>query len=85
MESALRSCLTSAVPHVAFPEEPLYQLRDVQIWNLNIPVIPAAVTYPETSEQIAAIVKCAVECGVKVQAKSGGHSYGNYGAWREDF
>ena len=79
-ESALRPCLTGAVPHVAFPDELFYQLRDAQPWNLNIPVLPAAVTYPETSDQVAAVIRCAAENDFKVQANSGGHRYGNYGA-----
>lgn len=32
-----------------------------------------------SSQQVAAIVQCAAENGYPVQAKSGGHSYGNYG------
>ena len=63
---------------VAFSDKLLYQLEDVKCWNLSIPVTPVAVTYPKTSAQIAAIVKCAAAHNVKVQPKSGGHSYGNY-------
>ncbi|KAL2004892.1 hypothetical protein VTN00DRAFT_3165 [Thermoascus crustaceus] len=33
----------------------------------------------QSVEQVAAIFKCAAEANYKVQAKSGGHSYGNYG------
>jgi hypothetical protein len=32
-----------------------------------------------SSQQVADIVKCAAENGYPVQARSGGHSYGNYG------
>lgn len=32
-----------------------------------------------SSQQVAAIVQCAAENEYPVQAKSGGHSYGNYG------
>lgn len=49
------------------------------IYNLNIPIYPAAVTYPSTTEQVSNIVKCAHDLNYKVQPKSGGHSYGNYG------
>jgi FAD/FMN-containing dehydrogenases len=42
-------------------------------------VIPVAITYPRTTEQVAGIVSCAVENGYKVQPRSGGHSYANYG------
>ncbi|KAF2459934.1 hypothetical protein BDY21DRAFT_281402 [Lineolata rhizophorae] len=81
--SALGECLLDAVGGnedlVAFPDKPLYQLTDVKPYNLDIPVEPAAVTYPETSQHVADIIKCASEADVKVQARSGGHSYANYG------
>lgn len=81
--SPVQSCLLSAVGNnqslVAFQNQPFYQISSVKPYNLNIPVSPVAVTFPETSQQVAEIVKCAVDHGYKVQAKSGGHSYGNYG------
>lgn len=64
---------------VAFAGQPFYQAVAVQPYNLNIPVSPMAVTFPESSQQIADIVKCAADYGYKVQVRSGGHSYGNYG------
>lgn len=51
----------------------------VQRWNLDVEVRPAAVTYPETPEQIALVLQCARDFDVKVQPKGGGHSFGNYG------
>lgn len=81
--SPAHQCLLSAVGNnsnlVAFKDVPFYQINDVKLYNLNFPVTPAAVTFPETTEQVAEIVKCAADGGYKVQAKSGGHSYGNYG------
>ncbi|KAE8320564.1 hypothetical protein BDV39DRAFT_213361 [Aspergillus sergii] len=78
-----RDCLVSALGGnaglVAFQNQLLYQTTAVHEYNLNIPVTPAAITYPETAEQIAAVVKCASEYDYKVQARSGGHSFGNYG------
>ena len=62
----------------AFPGSPFYQIKDVKPYNLGIPIKPAAVTYPKTTAQVAAIIKCAVEANLKVQARSGGHSYANY-------
>jgi hypothetical protein len=62
----------------AFPSKFAYQLEDVRPYNLTIPVKPAAVTYPKTAAQVAAIVKVAVDAGLKVQPRSGGHSYANY-------
>lgn len=34
-----------------------------------------------SSQQVAAVVKCAADNRYPVQAKSGGHSYGNYGVY----
>jgi len=78
----LKSCLEYALTDsgsVAFAGDLLYQAADVQGYNLNIPLTPAAVTFPTSSQQVAAVVKCAADNGYHVQAKSGGHSYGNYG------
>lgn len=80
---SLNSCLRQALTKsgsVAFPGDLFYQQADVNRYNLNIPVNPAAVTFPTSSQQVAAVVKCAADNGYPVQAKSGGHSYGNYGA-----
>ncbi|KAF4543435.1 Oxygen oxidoreductase covalent FAD-binding site [Lasiodiplodia theobromae] len=77
----LKSCLTTAVggdANVAFPSDLLYQITDVKPYNLDIPVTPAAVTYPDSAEQVAGIIACAAQYDHKVQARSGGHSYGNY-------
>ncbi|KAJ5580639.1 hypothetical protein N7450_006940 [Penicillium hetheringtonii] len=54
-------------------------LHPVPLYNTDIPVVPAAITYPETTEEVAAIVSCAADHKYKVQARSGGHSYANYG------
>ncbi|KAE8395605.1 FAD/FMN-containing dehydrogenase [Aspergillus alliaceus] len=76
-------CLVSAVAgnsaRVQVEGGPLLGPNGVHPYNLNFPVKPVAVTFPETSKQVADIVKCATEYGYKVQARSGGHSYGNYG------
>lgn len=62
----------------AFSGDPLYKLRDAKPYNLDIQVKPAAVTYPKTKEQVAGVVRAAVQNGCKVQARCGGHSYANY-------
>ncbi|RAL07800.1 FAD-dependent oxidoreductase [Aspergillus homomorphus CBS 101889] len=81
--SSLRSCLLSAVDNdatlAAFKGDLLYQTLAVKAYNLNYPVTPAAVTFPTSSAQVSEIVQCASTLGYKVQAKSGGHSYANYG------
>lgn len=77
--AALRECIKAAVADYAFPDHPLYQLRKVQRWNLDIEVTPAVVTSPTTPAQIAAIVQCARHANLTVQPKSGGHSFANFG------
>lgn len=81
---SLKPCLQYALTDsstVAFPGDLFYQLVNVNRYNLNIPVTPAAVTFPTSPQQVAAVVKCAADNGYPVQAKSGGHSYGNYGVF----
>lgn len=60
---------------VAFANNPLYQVSWVNRYNLDIEVEPIAVTRPENAEDVSGFVKCAAENNVKVQPKSGGHSY----------
>lgn len=81
--SAVEQCLTTALGGnkalLATPATVGYQISHVKPYNLDIPVNPTAVTYPQTSAQVAAVVKCAVANALKVQPRCGGHSYANYG------
>jgi FAD/FMN-containing dehydrogenase len=80
--SQVQKCLVSAVgKDVAFKSDPLFQLSHVKPYNLGISSVPSAVTYPKTTDQIAKIVKCAVDNSLKVQPRCGGHSYANYGMY----
>ena len=47
-------------------------------YNLRLPYTPIAVTLPATPQHVSDSVTCAATAGVKVQARSGGHSYGSY-------
>ncbi|KAI1451912.1 Glucooligosaccharide oxidase [Annulohypoxylon moriforme] len=69
---------------VAFPDNPLYQISWVNRYNLEIPVAPVAVTRPSTAQDVSDFIKCAVANNVKVQPKSGGHSYANFGLGGQD-
>jgi FAD/FMN-containing dehydrogenase len=51
---------------------------DVHIYNLRLPVLPRVVVEPRTTQLVSAAIKVANQFGLKVQARSGGHSYGNY-------
>lgn len=77
--SPLETCLTNICNGrsgcVAFPGHFLYQEDWVQPYNLAVNVTPIAVIRPDTADDVAAIIKCASQNSVKVQAKSGGHSY----------
>jgi hypothetical protein len=80
--SALQICLNNVFVSnpraVSYPQDAFYQQSAVKAYNTDIPITPAAVTRPATSKEIAEIVRCAVQSKVKVQPRSGGHSYANY-------
>lgn len=82
-ENTLHDCILAAVGEdpllAAFQGQPFYQTTAVKPYNFNWPVEPAAVASPKSSDQVASVVKCAADRGYKVQPKSGGHSYANYG------
>jgi len=81
--NSLVGCLQSTIPAnlVTSPSNLDYYINDVKPYNLNIKVAPLAVIFPENVAHVQSAVKCAGQHGAKVQAKSGGHSYGNYGRW----
>ncbi|OBT68130.1 hypothetical protein VE03_01441 [Pseudogymnoascus sp. 23342-1-I1] len=79
LEKSISAALGGDESLYAFPGKPFYQAQYVKRYNLSIPLTPAAMTFPKTTAQVAAVIKCAVDANVKVQARSGGHSYGNFG------
>ncbi|PVH92943.1 carbohydrate-binding module family 18 [Periconia macrospinosa] len=56
----------------------------VQPYNLRLPYKPAVVVLPTTSQHIQDAVVCASNAGLKVQAKSGGHSYASFSSGGKD-
>ncbi|KAK0657882.1 hypothetical protein B0T16DRAFT_425942 [Cercophora newfieldiana] len=58
--------------------------RDVKPFNLRIPYTPVAISVPQTIDQISKSVICGRNLGIKVSAKSGGHSYASLGFGGED-
>lgn len=44
-------------------------------YNIRLQYEPAVIIIPDTTQQISDSVVCASQNGIKVQAKSGGHSY----------
>lgn len=53
-------------------------------WNIRLAYKPAAIAMPRSTRHVAAAVTCGVNNGVRVSAKSGGHSFGSYGLGGED-
>jgi FAD/FMN-containing dehydrogenase len=58
--------------------------NDVHLYNLRVPVVPLVVVTPRSTQLVSAAVKVAAEFNLKVQARSGGHSYANYGVGGAD-
>lgn len=56
----------------------------VSPYNLRLAYVPAALTLPTTPQQVSDSVTCAAAAGVKVQAKSGGHSYASFSSGGQD-
>ncbi|UQC82080.1 uncharacterized protein CLUP02_07566 [Colletotrichum lupini] len=72
----LTACLrTASVPIASSTPTP---------YNLRVPVKPLLVAVPTTNAQIASAVTCGSKSGVRVSAKSGGHSYISTGYGGED-
>ncbi|PIL24496.1 hypothetical protein GSI_14251 [Ganoderma sinense ZZ0214-1] len=57
---------------------------DSSPFNLRLPWKPAALVYPRDSRGVSAAVKCGAKTGVKVNARSGGHSYAAFALGGED-
>ncbi|KAI9648142.1 hypothetical protein NHQ30_002774 [Ciborinia camelliae] len=81
--SSIQDCLTQhSVP---------YQDSSSSSWNttispynLRLPHTPAVFTLPTTEQHVVDAVTCAAAAGLKVQAKSGGHSYASYSIGGKD-
>jgi FAD/FMN-containing dehydrogenase len=56
----------------------IFHRTAVKVYNTDIPITPIAVARPSTTDEVSKVVQCAVQSNVKVQARSGGHSYANY-------
>jgi FAD/FMN-containing dehydrogenase len=53
-------------------------------YNLRLPYKPAAIVIPTTNKHVQDAVVCASQSGLKVQAKSGGHSYASFSSGGKD-
>lgn len=53
-------------------------------FNLRLKYTPNVITIPRSSQGVSNSVKCAAQAGLKVQAKSGGHSYASFSSGGQD-
>lgn len=53
-------------------------------YNLRVPFKPAVIVLPTTNQHVQDAVVCAAQAGLKVQAKSGGHSYASFSSGGKD-
>lgn len=73
----LVDCLGNASVPISLLSSPDFaQLAEA--FNIRLPYTPAVIVLPTTPQHVSDAVKCASRSGVKVQAKSGGHSYASY-------
>jgi hypothetical protein len=56
----------------------------IEPYNTRLPFTPAVVVLPTTNQHVQDAVVCAAQAGLKVQAKSGGHSYASNGLGGKD-
>lgn len=76
--ATIEKCLTDAkVPIDLKGSEPWNE--DVAPFNIRLPYLPTAISVPLTTKHIQDSVKCGKKLGIKVSAKSGGHSYASFG------
>lgn len=58
--------------------------QDTATFNIRIPHTPSILIYAETVQNVQDVVVCGVIAGLKVSARSGGHSYASFGLGGED-
>lgn len=73
---SLQSCLQNLSP--VFPNSQNYG-QDSAPFNQAFNWKPAAIVYPQSTNDVAQAVKCAASSGYKVSARAGGHSYAAFG------
>ncbi|KAL6719818.1 hypothetical protein ACLMJK_001739 [Lecanora helva] len=81
--NALQTCLTSKNVPAYFPASAGFS-QLAEPYNLRLVYTPAVIVLPTTQQQVSDAVVCAGENNVKVQAKSGGHSYASFSSGGKD-
>ncbi|OAG11159.1 FAD-binding domain-containing protein [Paraphaeosphaeria sporulosa] len=76
-------CLTGKkVPYKVSSDAAYSQLA--QPYNLRLPYKPAVIVLPTTNQHVQDAVVCGAKGGLKIQAKSGGHSYASFSSGGKD-
>lgn len=75
----LRGC---SVPFIS-AQSPTWA-TDATAYNLRVPATPALLVYAQTVKHVQDAVNCGAAVGLKVSARSGGHSYTSLGLGGED-
>ncbi|KAG6916113.1 hypothetical protein DXG01_008388 [Tephrocybe rancida] len=70
----LKGSIASSGISTSFPGDASYSSASAA-FNQRFTLAPAAVVYPKTAQDVSKIVKIGVSQGLKVVARSGGHSY----------
>lgn len=81
--TTLSDCLTQKNVPIRLPSSSDFAQRSVT-WNLRLQYTPVVIVVPTTVQHVQDAVVCASQNGVKVQAKSGGHSYASYSTGGQD-
>ncbi|KAF2016725.1 Glucooligosaccharide oxidase [Aaosphaeria arxii CBS 175.79] len=83
VRATVTSCLNSKNVPYLMASSPGYA-DYAEPFNLALPYKPIAIVLPNTSKHVQDAVKCASNSNVKVQAKSGGHSYASFSSGGKD-
>lgn len=81
--ASLDSCLSTANLQPVTPSSFDYG-ADSLAYNRRLSYKPASIVFPSTVQEVANAIKCASQAGVKVAARSGGHSYAANGLGGQD-
>jgi hypothetical protein len=81
--ATLTSCLSSANLQPISSSSSDYA-ADSLAYNRRLSYKPADIVFPTDEQDVASAVSCASQAGVKVSARSGGHSYAANGVGGED-
>lgn len=81
--TTLTDCLNNKNIPISLISSPNFA-QLAQPYNLRLPYTPVVIVLPTTPQHISDAVVCAGKYGVKVQAKSGGHSYASFSSGGKD-